>query len=116
MAITRGGGSVGTIAVDYSIVYLPPGVSDPLLGSSGIVVPAVGSVQIQDSQSSLQFNVPLMSGAFLEEGSSFYVTLDNTTLVGGGETNNTVQHGMKQVFTCFSFQLLHWYLLSTHQA
>ena len=85
MAVSRGGGTVGIIAVDYSIVYLPPGVTDPQLGSSGVVAPAMGSIQIQEGQSSLQFNVRLMSGAFLEEGSSFYVTLDNTTLVGGGE-------------------------------
>ena len=85
MAISRSGGSAGTIAVDYSIVYLPPGVSDPLQGSTGVVAPAMGSVQIQDGQSSWRFSVPLMSDAFLEEGSSFYVQLDNTTLVGGGE-------------------------------
>lgn len=85
MAVSRGGGSAGTIAVDYSIVYLPPGFSDPLQGSTGVVAPAMGSVQIPDGQSSLQFSVPLMSDAFLEEGSSFYVRLDNTTLVGGGE-------------------------------
>ena len=85
MTISRSGGSAGAIAVDYSIFYLPPGVSDPLQGSAGVVAPAMGSVQMQDGLSSLQFNVPLMSDAFLEEGSSFFVQLDNTTLVGGSE-------------------------------
>ena len=89
LVVTRGGGSVGTIAVDYSIVYLPLGRSDPSQGTTGVVAPAMGSIQIPEGQMSLQFNVPLMSDAFLEEGSAFYVTLDNTTLVGGGkrETN-----------------------------
>lgn len=86
LAVRRSGGSIGTIAVDYSVVYLPPGVSDPLQGSVGDVAPAMGSIQLQDSQSLLQFSVPLLSGAFLEEGSAFYISLDNTTLVGGGET------------------------------
>ena len=85
LTISRSGGSIGTIAVDYSIIYLPPGVSDPLQGSTGVVAPAMGSIQIQDGQSSVQFSVPLMSDAFLEEGSSFFVQLDNTTLIGGGE-------------------------------
>ena len=85
LVISRSGGTVGTIAVDYYIVYLPPGVSDPLLGTTGVVAPAMGSVQIPEGQSSLQFNVPLMSDAFLEEDSAFYVFLVNTTLVSGGE-------------------------------
>ena len=85
--INRSGGSVGTVAVDYDIVYLPPGVSDPLLGTTGVVAPVMGSVQIPEGQSSLQFNVPLMSDAFLEEGSAFYASLINTTLVGAGETS-----------------------------
>ena len=71
--------------MDYSIVYLPPGQSDPLQGTTGVVAPAMGSIQIQEGQTSLQFNVPLMSDAFLEEGSAFYVVLDNTTLVGGSK-------------------------------
>ena len=85
MAISRSGGSAGAIAVDYSIVYLPPGVSDPLQGSMGVVAPAMGSVQMQDGQSLLQFSVPLMGNAFLEEGSSFFIRLNNTTLVGGSK-------------------------------
>ena len=85
LAISRSGGSAGAIAVDYSIVYLPPGVSDPLQGSMGVVAPAMGSVQMQDGQSLLQFSVPLMGNAFLEEGSSFFIRLNNTTLVGGSK-------------------------------
>ena len=88
MAVSRSGGSIDVIAVDYSIVYLPPGVSDPLQGSTGVVAPAMGSVQIQDGQSSLQFSVPLVSDAFLEEGSAFFVRIDNTSLVGGGKISH----------------------------
>ena len=87
LVISRSGGTVGTIAVDYDIVYLPPGVLDPFLGTTGVVAPAMGSVQIPEGQSSLQFNVPLMSDAFLEEGSAFYASLVNATLVGAGETS-----------------------------
>lgn len=97
LALVRGGGSVGTIAVDYGIVYLPPGVSDPQQGTAGVVVPAMGSVQMRDGQSSLQFNVPLMSGAFLESGSAFYITLDNVTLVGGGELYNIIRSNIMPV-------------------
>ena len=89
LVVSRSGGTIGTIAVDYDIVYLAPGVLDPLLGTTGVVAPAMGSVQIPEGQSSLQFNIPLMSDAFLEEDSAFYASLVNATLVGGGETSMT---------------------------
>lgn len=90
LEVIRSGGNVGTIAVDYQIVYLPPGVSDPLLGTMGTVAPAMGSIQIPEGQSLLRFNIALMSDAFLEEGSSFFIELVNTTLVGGGKTKSAL--------------------------
>ena len=82
--MVRSGDSVGTISVDYGIVYLPVGVTDPVQGDSSVVTMATGSVQLQGGQVLKEFNVTISEDAFLEPRANFYVYLNSTILVGGG--------------------------------
>ena len=70
---------MGTIAVDYSIVYLPPSGT----GASTALTFA-GFVQFQGGMSTRDFSVTLPDNAFLEIGGNFMATIDNATLVSGG--------------------------------
>ena len=55
--------SSGDISIDYSIVYLPVGVTDPIRGDSSVVTMTTGSVQLQGGQVLKEFNVTI---SFLE--------------------------------------------------
>lgn len=78
LALTRGGDSVGIVAVDYSVVYVPP--------QGGSTLTFTGSVQLQGGQTTQDFSITLPDSAFLETGGNFMATIGNATLVGGGES------------------------------
>ena len=82
--MTRSGDSLGTIRIDYGIVYLPVGVTDPTQGDLSVVTMATGSVQLQGGQVSREFSVTISEDAFLEPRANFHVYLNSTTLIGGG--------------------------------
>ena len=70
------GDSFGTISINYSIVYLPVGVTDPIQGDSSVVIVATGSVQLKMWK---EFNVTIISeDAFLEPRANFYAYLNST--------------------------------------
>lgn len=85
LSVSRSGGSVGIVAVDYRVVYLPFGTSDPAQGVTGVTTMETGSVSLQGGQTLRAFSVPISDDAFLETGGQFFVTLTNVTLTGGGE-------------------------------
>ena len=85
LGLTRSGGNIGIISVDYGVVYLPVGVVDPALGDPSVVTMATGSVQLQGGQSLVEFSVEIRDEAFLEPMSNFFVYLNSTSLLGGGE-------------------------------
>ena len=85
LAVTRSGGSTGIVAVDYAVVYLPLGTTDPTMGVTGVATIATGSVQIQGGLILREFSVPISDDAFLETGGQFFVSLTNATLIGGGK-------------------------------
>jgi len=66
------GTSFGTISIDYSIVYLPVRVTDPIQGDSSIVTIATRSVQLQGGLVWKEFNVTISKDAFLEPQANFY--------------------------------------------
>jgi len=84
LTVFRSGDSVGIISIDYSIVYLPAGVTDPIRGNSSVVTMATGSVQLQSGQVSKELNVTISEDAFLEPRANFYAYLNSTMLMGGG--------------------------------
>ena len=82
--MTRSGDSLGTIRIDYGVVYLPVGVTDPAQGDPSVVTMATGAVQLQGGQVSREFSVTISEDAFLESRANFLVYLNSTTLTGGG--------------------------------
>ena len=82
--MNRSGDSLGTIRIDYGIVYLPVGVTDPTQGDPSVVTMATGSVRLQGGQVSTEFRVTISEDAFLEPRANFHVYLNSTTLTGGG--------------------------------
>lgn len=67
---------MGTVTVDYNIVYLPPQAAATLMFS--------GFVQFQGGVTTRDFSVTIPDNAFLETGGNFMATIENATLIGGG--------------------------------
>ncbi len=83
LVVERSRGSMGVISVDYTIIYLPAGVSDS--GDPRVIALTTGSVQLQGGQSTLEFSVTISNDMFLETGGTFRATITDTDLVDGGE-------------------------------
>lgn len=81
LAINRSGDSIGIVAVDYNIVYVPPSTSTQA-DTADLVF--TGSVRLQGGESTRDFSVTIPDTSFLEVGGNFMATLANATLVGGG--------------------------------
>lgn len=81
MALVRTGGTNGVLAVDYSVVYLPLGVTDPALG---IPIVAEGSQRLEGGQERAEFDVTISDELFLEPMANFIAIINDTSLVGGG--------------------------------
>ena len=79
LVVVRTLGDIGTISVDYTIMYLPPGASE------GAVAVEMGSERLQGGQSSRDFSVTIPESMFLEPEGTFSAIITNTSLVGGGE-------------------------------
>lgn len=84
MSVERSGDSIGIVAVDYTVAYLPPGVTDPESVDAAMALTITGSVQFQGGQTRRDFSETLANSAFLETGGNFLVTLENATITGGG--------------------------------
>ena len=80
MIIARNGGNEGVIIVEYSVVYLPPGVSNPAMGDSSILTNAANSVKMSDGQAEANITVGIASNAFLEQEGSFWLNLTGVLL------------------------------------
>ena len=80
MIIARNGGSEGIIIVEYSVVYLPPGVSNPAMGDTSILTNAANSVMMSDGQAEANITVGIASNAFLEQEGSFWLNLTGVLL------------------------------------
>lgn len=92
LAVNRTGGAVGGLAVDYSILYLPAGITDPSQVDASTVLDLSGSVQLQGGQTLGDFSVAVDDSAFLESGGLFMARLDNVTIVGGGKCAHEQYH------------------------
>lgn len=79
----RTGDSIGIVAVEYSIVYLPPQSGTSTLGFTG-------SIEFQGGQTSRDFSITLPDTAFLETDGNFMATIENATLTGGGMYLETI--------------------------
>ena len=83
LAINRSGDSIGIVAVDYNIVYVPPSTSDP---TQTTALAFTGSVRFQGGETTRDFSVTISGSTFLEVGGTFMAILANATIVGGGKT------------------------------
>lgn len=83
--MTRSHGTIGTIAVDYSVVYLAEGVSDPSAGDPSVFAMASGSVRLVGGQTMAEWDLEVLDEAFLDTSAQFYVKLNSTYLVEGGK-------------------------------
>lgn len=79
--VSRSGGTVGQITVDYSITYLAPGAT---VGTAGQVTADGGSVTITAGQSQATVTVPIFTTAFTEPGAQLRVEINGTEISGGG--------------------------------
>lgn len=82
--MNRTGDTLGTVTVDYSIVYLPP--PNPSGGGAVTTLTFAGFVQFQSGMDTRDFSVTLPDNAFLEIGGSFMATIENATLISGGNS------------------------------
>ena len=73
----------GEIIVEFSILYLPAGVTDITMGTSGEVTPGTGSVKMAEGVSSQDVNVTIFSNGFLDEGSRLYIEITTAQLTNG---------------------------------
>lgn len=80
MITARNGGSEGIIIVEYLVVYLPPGVSNPAMGDTSILTNAANSVMMSDGQAEANITVGIASNAFLEQEGSFWLNLTGVLL------------------------------------
>lgn len=83
--MTRTQGTIGTISVDYYVTYLPQGTSDPSQGDSSVFAVASGSVRLVGGQVMAEWDLEILNEAFLDTSAQFYVQLNSTYLVDGGE-------------------------------
>ena len=83
--MTRSPGTTGTISVDYYVTYLPEGASSAADGDSSVFAAAAGSVRLVGGDSSVEWDVEILSEAFLDTSGQFYVNLNSTSLVEGGK-------------------------------
>lgn len=79
----RTGGTFGEVTVQYSIVYLPAGVSDPADGTTGVVTPGSGSLKISAGMSNQSETVQIFGDAFLDVASNLYVNITGVDLSSG---------------------------------
>ena len=85
LAVTRNRGTTGTISVDYSVTYLPQGVSDPSEGDTSVFAMASGSVRLVGGQMVAEWDLEILNDAFLDASAQFHVMLSGTNLVEGGK-------------------------------
>lgn len=81
----RSQGTIGTISVDYYATYLPDGISDPSQGDSSVFAMASGSVRLVGGQVMAEWDLEILNEAFLDTSAQFYIQLNSTYLVEGGE-------------------------------
>ena len=85
MALIRSGGTIGVLSVDYSVVYLPLGVTDPIQGTP---IVTEGPLRLEGGQERAEFDVTITDELFLELMATFIAVINGTTLVGGGTKND----------------------------
>ena len=88
LVVVRTLGDIGTISVDYTIMYLPPGAAQDA------IVVEMGAERLQGGQSSRDFSVTIPESMFLEPEGTFSAVITNTSLVGGGECVGSVGVGV----------------------
>ena len=62
--------------MDYYVAYLTESVSDPLLGDSSVFAADSGSVRLLGGQMTVEWDVEILSEAFLDTSAQFYVKLN----------------------------------------
>ena len=66
--------------MEYSIIYLPPGVSDPSMGTASVFTNAAGSITMMDGEAAADIQVDITPNAFLEQEGSFWLNLTRVLL------------------------------------
>ena len=108
LAITRNHGTTGTISVDYSVTYLPQGVTDTSEGDSSVFAMASGSVRLLGGQMVAEWDLEILNEAFLDTSAQFHVEMISTNLVEGGKQQNLLK--ITCTIMCPLFFCLQWYL------
>lgn len=71
---------MGIIIVEYSIVYLPPGVTNPAMGDTSVFANAAGLITMSNGEAEASIQVNIASNAFLEQEGSFWLNLTGVLL------------------------------------
>uniref|UniRef100_A0A1X7VF86 Staphylococcus aureus surface protein A n=3 Tax=Amphimedon queenslandica TaxID=400682 RepID=A0A1X7VF86_AMPQE len=82
--LTRSQGTTGEVVVVYSILYLPPGVTDPSSGMSGVAAAATSTATFPNGHSTVNAKLNLLTTGMLEEAALVYIQLVSAELSDAG--------------------------------
>lgn len=82
--LTRSQGTTGEVVVVYSILYLPPGVTDPSSGMSGVAAAATSTATFPSGHATVNAKLNLLTTGMLEKGALVYIQLVSAELSGAG--------------------------------
>lgn len=83
--MTRSKGTAQQVLVEYRLLYLSPGITDPIQGVGGVAGPSTNTVQLPAGNSSVDVTLTLFSNGFMEENALLYVEITDAELSGGGK-------------------------------
>lgn len=66
--------------MEYSVIYLPPGVTDPAMGDTSVFMNAASSVTMMDGEAEANIQVDIAPNGFLEQEGSFWLNLTRVLL------------------------------------
>lgn len=66
--------------MEYFVIYLPPGVTNPAMGDTSVLTSTASSITMLDGDTEANIQVNITSGAFLEQEGSFWINLTRVLL------------------------------------
>ena len=83
-SLTRSQGTSGEVVVVYSILYLPPGVTDPSSGMSGVAAASTSTATFPSGHATIDVKLNLLTTGMLEENALVYIQLVSAELSDTG--------------------------------
>ncbi|XP_078070005.1 adhesion G-protein coupled receptor V1 [Mustelus asterias] len=82
LGFARHNGTIGVVKLNYTVLYIPPGVMDLSKAKDDILnVSSENNIIFMPGQSQISLKLPIRNDAFLQNGASFFVQLETVELV-----------------------------------